>query len=70
MNLIEKLDDLLAEAYMKGPVSFIVMNDYTSYNLMREMIGGDPPYTMNLHRYEDLEVLISASLKDYEFRIG
>lgn len=70
MELFEKLDDLLAEAYMKGPVSFIVMNDYTSFNLMREMIGTDPLSTMNLSRYEDLDVLISESLKDNEFRIG
>ena len=70
MNLIEKLDDLLAEAYMKGPASFIVMNDYTSYNLMREMIDGDPPFTMHLAKYENLEVLISQTLADNEFRIG
>lgn len=69
MNLIEKLDDLLAEAYIKGPVSFIVMNNITSKIIIEEMI--ELPFsTIILSRYDDLEVLISESLANYEFRIG
>lgn len=70
MRILKKLHNTLAKAYMKGPVSFIVMNNYTAYNLMKEIIGCDLPYTVKLHSVENLEVLLSESLINYEFRTG
>lgn len=69
MSLIEQLDNKLKEAYMKGCASFIVMNGITSKMVIEEMI--ELPFSiMVLTKYEDLDVLISESLKDGEFRIG
>lgn len=69
MSVIEQLDNKLREAYMKGPMSFIVMNNITSKMVIGEMV--ELPFsTIVLTKYEDLEVLISESLKDGEFRIG
>lgn len=70
MELVEILKYKLQEAYMRGPVSFIVMNTFTAHTLMGEIIGINPPSTMKLSKYEDLEVLISESLNNYEFRLG
>jgi hypothetical protein len=70
MNIIEQLDNKLRKAYMKGPVSFIVMNNATSKMLMEEMMKIICNPFMTLSRYEDLEILISESLNNYEFRFG
>lgn len=54
---------------MFGNKSFIVMNAATSYAIINETA----PNIFNsttLARYENMEVLISESLQDNEFRIG
>lgn len=75
MSVTEQLNYKLKEAYMKGSAFFIVMNKITSQRLIKELISIAPiniipAKFMNLAKYEDLDILISESLKDNEFRIG
>lgn len=75
MSVTEQLHYKLKEAYMKGPASFIVMNEVTSKRLVEELIfiapiNIIPAKFMSLAKYEDLDILISESLNDNEFRIG
>jgi len=68
-NVLDILDNELRDAFMFGNKLFIVMNAATSYAIINETA----PNIFNsttLARYENMEVLISESLQDNEFRIG
>ena len=69
MSILQIINDRLAEAYKKGPQSFLVMNQFTANELMQEMCGCSILSTI-LKQFDDLEVLISESLKNYEIRVG
>ena len=69
MSIVQIINDRLAEAYKKGPQSFLVMNQFTANELMQEVCGCSTSSTI-LTQFDDLEVLISESLKDHEIRIG
>ena len=69
MSIVQIIDDKLAEAYKKGPQSFLVMNQFTANELLQEMCGCSISST-TLTQFDDLEVLISESLKNYEIRVG
>ena len=70
MSTVDLSELALQMAYMQGPKSFIVMNNFTSQQLIKELVGLRNVTFVTITTYEDLEVLISESLKDYEFRIG
>ncbi len=67
MNLHEKLEQILHEKYTKSGVEFIVMNENTAKNLVKDVSG------MNIgvfNKYKGIDVLISETLQDGEFKIG